>query len=171
MPGSMRYTPQSGNSNRAAKSAARSEPSATPAPAPRQPQQRNVEPVLALGATRYITIERLGTFCILPVSFKAGQRVLSLYSDILVDIQTAARTGDKDVTLRYYQNLGRLAAVLWQNIRPIKFRRWLWKFGLMQNPFLQCTELELREITNFFLQGRMKSSVQSISEQDLRNRA
>lgn len=128
----------------------------------KSPQQRNVEPVLSLGATRYVTIQRLGTYAIPPVSFRAGQRVLSLYSDALELAQEAAQYGKKETQIKYFAKLGALARVLWQHIRPVKSsHKLLWRMGLMRNPFMQCSEQELREIISFFLQGRMKSSVQS----------
>jgi hypothetical protein len=126
--------------------------------------QRNVEQILAIGSTRYITF-RNRTFRIPPLPYKLGQRVLDLHIKILADAKQVAMTGDKKAMDAFYKKQGQMAKLLWSHIRPMgKIRRLLWRIGGMRNPFKQASEAEMKQITDFFLQGRMTSSVRSMSE-------
>lgn len=175
MAGRLHYTPQSGKSRRAAKSAARqdppldrseSEPSDTLIKQS-MARQRNVKPVLSLGETRYVTVRRLGTYAIAPVPFKLGQLVMTLYTDALIAANTHIADGSAKTQREYFNLLGRLAVALHKHMRPIgQFRSTLWHLGLSRNRFKQCSEQELKDIASFFLQGRMRSSVQYTSEQE-----
>lgn len=133
-------------------------------PASPAPKQRNVEQVLSLGAVRFFTF-RGRTYRIPPVPYKLGQKVLHLHTDILADARLVAMTGERKSADAFYRKMDRLAKVLWTHIRPLgKMRRFFWRMGLMTNPFRGASEEEIREITDFFLQGRMTSSVRSMSE-------
>ncbi len=184
MAGRLHYTPQSGGkSRRAAKSAARQDPPlnrSTPTPPPdsgevlgaSQARQRNVKAVLSLGDTRYVTVRSLGMFAIPPVPFKAGQIVMTIYTDTLIAANTAITTGTKESQQEYFALLGRLARVLHKHMRPVGLvKRNLWRFGLTRNPFRQCSEQELKDIAQFFLLGRMRSSVQLMSETTIQETA
>jgi hypothetical protein len=135
---------------------------------PDPPQQRNVKPVLSLGDVRYISFGRR-TYAIPPVPFKLGQRVLNTQVTVLAHAKQVAKTGDKEPTLAYYRELSRLAGLLWLHVRPVgMIRRWCWRLGLMRNPFRLASEAEMRAITDFFLKGRMTSSVRSMPETEAR---
>lgn len=138
------------------------------APVPqRQPEQRNVEAVLSLGATRYITY-RNRTYRIPPVPFKLGQKVLDLNIKILADAKHVALTGQDAAAQSFYKKMDQMARVLWTHVQPIgKFSRMLWRLGLKRNPFRQASEAEMKAIIDFFLQGRMTSSVRSMSDQEV----
>lgn len=177
MPGKLSYIPQNGNSRRAAKSAARQVPTAPLDAddimrAASLPRQRNVEPVLSLSGTRYITIHSIHrTLAIPSIPFRLGQRVMDLYINALNQAKDVALHGKKDPQDRYFKTLSRLTRILWTHVRPLgRIRRIFWRLGLLRNPLKQCSEQELKEITDFFLQGRTKSSVQSISETEMQRR-
>lgn len=172
MSGHIRYTPQSGHSRRAAHSAARPEvptPTSTPVrPPTRAPDalvaQRNVQPVLSLGATRYATIRGLGTFCCPPVPFKLGQLGMQLYVTMMNAQRQVIMTGDEQAQNEYFRTMRLMAKLLHRHIRPIGWlTRKLWAMRLTRNRFMQCSEQELKDVADFFLHGRMKSSVQFIS--------
>jgi hypothetical protein len=134
----------------------------------RQPEQRNVEQVLALGATRYITY-RDRTYRIPPVPFKLGQSVLTVYVRSHEHARHVALTGKRDHADEFYLDLDRLAKLIWSHVRPIgKVKRFFWRCGLLRNPFRSASEGEMRAVVDFFLQGRMTSSVRSISETEAR---
>lgn len=127
----------------------------------REPRQRNVEAVLSLGATRYFMYRRK-TYAVPPVPFKLGQRVLTLYLETTALAQSAAK-GNKQDGIKYFGRLKELVNVMWPHIRLT--RRWKRVFKslhLYRNPFRDASDLEVLDVTNFFLQGRMKSSVQSL---------
>lgn len=127
-------------------------------------KQRNVEPILSLGDVRYFSY-RHGVYRVPPVPFKLGQRVLDSHVKVLAHAKQVAMTGDMAPTKAYYAELARLARLLWTHIRPTgKFRRLLWRLGLLRNPFAVASEAEMKAVTSFFLQGRMTSSVQYMSE-------
>lgn len=133
----------------------------------RQQEQKNVEVVLSLGAVRYVHFGPR-TFCCPPVPYRLGQRVLDLHTKILTHVRGVARTGNKKEMDAYYADADKMVRLLWSHIRPLgKFKRVLWRMGLMRNPFKAASEAELKAITDFFLQGRMTSSVRSISETEV----
>lgn len=138
---------------------------------PRRPSmQRNVEEVLSLGDVRYFTFGHKGHyrgFRVPPVPFKLGQRVLDAHVTALRLAQQVALTGKQNLSDEYYAELDKLAGLLWKHIRPIgKIRRVLWRLRLLRNPFRSASEGEIKDVTAFFLRGRMTSSVQSISEME-----
>lgn len=129
----------------------------------RVPQQRNVEAVLSLGDVRYITY-RNRTYQIPPVPFKLGQRVLDTHTKVLEHAKNVVRTGKKEPMDAFYQQMTLLTQLLWLHVRPIgKIKRFFWRFGLLRNPFRSASEAEIKAIADFFLQGRMMSSVQLTS--------
>ena len=134
------------------------------APMPRRPsQQRNIEAVLSLGDVRFF-MSRFGVFCVPPVRYKLGQRVLNMHAMALQLAQQVVISVSKQSTDEYYRELQKIAKLLWKHIRPVhKVKRMFWRLGLLHNPFRQASEGEIREITDFFLQGRMTSSVRSMS--------
>lgn len=133
----------------------------------RQPEQRNVEVVLSLGAVRYVHFGPR-TFMCPPVPYKLGQRVLDLHGRILTHVRGVARTGSKKEMDAYYRDADQMVKLLWSHVRPLgKVKRALWRVGLMPNPFRRASEAELKAITDFFLQGRMTSSVRSMSETEV----
>lgn len=134
---------------------------------PRQPEQRNVEPVLSLGSTRYVTFGPR-TYRVPPLPYRLGQRTLDLHIKILADAKQVALTGDRKAMKAFYEKHGQMAKLLWSHIRPLgMFRRVLWRLGLMRNPFKNASEAEMKAIVDFFLEGRMKSSVRSMSEAEV----
>lgn len=132
----------------------------------RMGEQRNVEAVLALGSTRYITY-RGQLLAIPPVPFKLGEQLLDVYSRSLDDAKKVARTGDKKLTASYYRHLSVLAKLLWSHIQPVgRVKRALKRAHLLRNVFQDASEKEIQDITNFFFQGRMMSTVQ-VTEKNL----
>lgn len=130
------------------------------------PQERNVEHVLTLGEMRYVSY-RNRTFRIRPVPFKLGERVLDLKIKILADAKQVAKTGARAPAEAFYDKLDQMAKLLWMHMQPIgKVRRLMWHLGMLRNPFRNATETELIAIVDFFLQGRMMSSVRSMSEKE-----
>jgi hypothetical protein len=130
----------------------------------RDPRQRNVEAVLSLGDVRYITY-RNRTYRIPPVPFKLGQSVLDSHTKVLAHAKQVVQTGKKEPMDAFYRQMSIHVGLLWQHIRPIgKMKRALWHMGLMRNPFRSASEAEVKAITDFFLQGRMTSSVRLTSE-------
>ena len=126
----------------------------------RQGSDRNVQAVLALGEVRYFLF-RHRTYGVPPLSFKAGQRILDLSIRARTLAHEVSLTGQKEASQKYFQCLTALARLLWQNTRPLSAWRRRWRMlGLLKNPYLHATELEMRELTDFFLQGRTKSNVQ-----------
>lgn len=124
-------------------------------------KQRNVEAILSLGSVRYFTYRGL-VLAVPPVPFKLGQRVLTLYLQSVADSSTVQRGGDKQAAESYYRQLALLAKAMWPHVRPTgKVRRMLKRLHLMRNIFRDASEKELRDITDFFLQGRMTSTVQA----------
>lgn len=166
--GQFRYVPQDGTAKR------RREESATlsrPTRPERQPTRRNVEPVLSLGSMRYFLFGSR-QYRIPPVPYLAGERVLELHIKILADAKQVALTGDAKAMRAFYVKHGRMAKLLWKHIQPLgKVQRFFWRLGLARNPFRQASEKELTEVVDFFLQGRMKSSVRSMSEAEIQNPA
>lgn len=130
----------------------------------RQPQQRNVEQILSLGDVRYMGY-RNQAFRVPPVPYKLGQKVLDTHIRVLTHAKKVARGGTKEDSDQYFTELSYLVGLLWKHIRPTgKMRRLFWHLGLLSNPFRQASEKEVNEVTDFFLKGRMTSSVRSISE-------
>jgi len=120
-----------------------------------------VEAVLSLGSTRYFTF-RGATFACPPVPFKLGQKVLTLYLETTSLAQSAAK-GNKQDGIKYFGRLRELVKVMWPHIRPARrWKRWTKFLHIYRNPFRHASDLEVLDVTNFFLQGRMKSSVQSL---------
>lgn len=129
----------------------------------RPPRQRNVEAVLALGSTRYFTFHNR-VYAIPPVPFQLGQRVLTLYMETTELAQSAAQ-GNKHDALLYFARLKMLVKVMWPHIRMVpRWKRIMKFFGLYRNPFRNASDLEVLDVVNFFLQGRMKSSVQPLDQ-------
>lgn len=128
---------------------------------------RNVTTVLALGETRYITF-RKRVYRVDPVPFKMGQRVLDLNVQVITDLKTLAVKGKKEDSAHLYTTLHTLALILWTHLQPTKrWRRLFKRLRLLRNPCLLASERELMDLTNFFLQCRMASSVRSSSEAGL----
>lgn len=133
---------------------------ATPSRQARQPEHKNVEVVLSLGDVRYILFHGR-TYRVPPVPFKHGERVLTSHAALVALAREVATTGNKKSTDRFYRQMSFQAKLLWQHIRPAgKVKRFFWRLGLMYNPFRGASEKEITELTNFFLQCRMTSSVQ-----------
>jgi hypothetical protein len=131
-------------------------------------QQRNVESVLFLGDVRYISF-RHRTYRIPPVPFKQGELVLDSHVKILEFARKVALTGDADASKQFYRQMSQHVVLLWQHIRPMgKVKRLCWRLGLLPNPFRHASEKEVTAITDFFLQGRMTSSVRLTSEAEAR---
>lgn len=163
--GAFKYTPPDEATRRRQQSPRQSD--AIPSIAQRQPQQRNVEAILSLGDVRYISF-RGKAYRIPPVPYKLGQQVLDMYTKATGLSRDVARTGSKESADAYYRAMNQLATLLWRHVRPIgTVRRVFWKFGLMVNPFRDASEKEVTDVADFFLQGRMMSSVRSISEAEV----
>lgn len=127
----------------------------------RPAEQRNVEAVLAIGSVRYFTY-RNHLFAIPPVPFKLGQKVMSLYIRTLADTKEVIRTGNEEATKSYYRQLESLSRALWSHVKPTgHVRRSLKWMRISRNVFRDASEKELLDITNFFLKGRMMSTVQA----------
>jgi hypothetical protein len=163
--GAFRYTPPDEAARR--RQQPPRQPGAIPTITQRQPQQRNVEAVLSLGDVRYITF-RGQTYRIPPVPYKLGQQVLDAYTKVNGLASDVARTGSKESSDEYFRAMQRLTTLLWRHIRPIgSVRRALWRVGGLANPFREASEKEVNDVSDFFLQGRMMSSVRSISEAEV----
>lgn len=163
--GEFRYTPQSreGDSRRRAASPA-APPRGPIATMTREPRQRNVEAVLSLGSTRYIRIHRQA-YSVAPVPFKLGQRILEKSIVVTKLAKSLSISGKKEEAAEYYQELARLARMMWPYMTPVSRTRKVLKwFHLLRNPLLRASEFEIKDVADFFLQGRTKSSVQSLSE-------
>ena len=148
-----------------------SRPDASPrgpvVPSKREPRQRNVEAVLSLGSTRYLRVHR-HAYAVAPVPFKLGQRLLEEYVSVTKLAAQLARTGNKDDANVYYIGLAKLARMMWPHMRPVgRTRRVLKWLHLLKNPLLSGSEFEIKDVCDFFLQGRTKSSVQSLSEAEI----
>lgn len=129
----------------------------------RQQQQRNVDTVLSLGDVRYMGY-RNKAYRVPPVPYKLGQRVLDVQIKALGLAREVVQSGSKDPSDRFYKVMHELTGLLWQHIRPTgKIKRVLWRLGLLRNPFRVASEAEINQITDFFLKGRMTSSVRSMS--------
>jgi hypothetical protein len=126
-------------------------------PAPPAARVANVQPVLELDQTVYVLF-RGRSFGIPPVAWRVGAKLLSLR------MAASAAAGDGSLTATsapaYFGALRDLATYLWQNVRPARrIERIAKRLGLLRNPFLDATELELVELTDFFLARRGKSSI------------
>lgn len=132
----------------------------TPSRQPRRPIHKNVEQILSLGDVRYI-MYRTRAYRVPPVPFKLGERVLQSHTQLIAYAKEIAMTGRKETADKFYRQMMIQARLLWQHMRPTgKIKRILWRLGLMHNPFRDASEQEITELTNFFLQCRMMSSVQ-----------
>ncbi len=131
---------------------------------PGTPVNRNVTAVLSLGDTRYYQV--LGrVYCIPPIPFKTGQRILDAQTRCLAAATRAATLGSKEDITAYFAGLGELARLLWKHMRPTgRVRRIMRRLHMLRNPFVRCSEKDIQTLTDFFLQGRTKSSVRAISE-------
>jgi len=155
MPGSFKYIPTHEVDARH-----RSARMATPH-ASREGAQRNVAVVLSLGTVRYITFHHY-LLAIPPVPFKLGQEILSVYVQSLTMAKKVAKTGEEKATEAYYRHLNALAELLWSHVQPVKrFHRILKRLHLARNIFKGASEKEVQDITDFFLQCRMISSVRA----------
>lgn len=122
---------------------------------------RNVDVVLTLGEMRYITV-RHRVYRVAPVPFKLGQQILDLQIRVTTNLTTLALQGKAADATDYYRALVTLARIMWPALRPTKrWRRALKGLHLLRNPLMVASEKELLDLTNFFLQCRMTSSVQS----------
>lgn len=133
-----------------------------------QPRTKNVEAILSLGSVRYFTF-RGTVYGVPPVPFKVGEQILDLHVQVLTLARTIVTTKTSQISAEsskeYFKALSRLSSVLWKNMRPIgKVRKFIWRIGGMRNPLRGATEMEVKDITDFFLQGRTKSSVQFSTE-------
>lgn len=90
---------------------------------------------------------------------------MDLYIDVTERARKIATNGKRDDANEYYKMLSKLMRIMYPHIQPTgKLRRFIKRWGLARNPFKHCSDLEVMDITNFFLQGRMKSSVQPLEE-------
>lgn len=121
---------------------------------------RNVEPVLSLGETTYFQF-RGRAYGVPPLPWKAGQRLLQVYTATLALAGHVALQGDAKAERDYFRGLARIQAILWAYCRPVgKIRRVFWHLRLLHNPFRGATEKEVLELADFFLKGRTRSAVQ-----------
>lgn len=160
MPGAFKYTPshEVDARHRAAK-AAKVSPHET-----RLGETKNVQSILALGNTRYFTYRDI-LFRIPPVSYKLGQQVLVLYSQSMAQAKKVTSTGDEKAMQEYYLTLSMLVELMWKHVEPGgRFRRVLKRLHLLKNIFRIASEKEVTELTGFFLQCRMMSTVQVTEE-------
>lgn len=158
MPGAMRYIP-----TREVDARHQAAKMASPRGEARTPQQLNTSTVLSLGSTRYLRF-RNGVYAVPMVGFKVGQRILELYIIVISRAKEVAKDGNKKSSDAYYVALRQLSKLLWANMRHgNRVLRMFRRVGLTRNPLANASDQELRDLTNFFLQGRMKSTVQSLS--------
>jgi hypothetical protein len=130
-------------------------------------EQKNVQAVLSLGATRYFSYRKY-LLAVPPIPFKLGQQVLALYIRSLADAKQVVKTGGEDATASYYQQLRLLTDLMWKHVQPLtKSRRFLKRIGLLRNVLKDASEKEVTDIATFFLQGRMMSTVQSMEMEQL----
>lgn len=133
----------------------------------RQPQQRNVETILSLGDVRYVGYRNRAFRCP-PVPYKLGQRVLDLQVKATMFSRQVVQTGKKEPADEFFKTMSQLTKLLWSHLRPTgKIKRALWHLGLLRNPLRYASEAEVNQITDFFLKGRMTSSVRSMSEAEV----
>lgn len=126
----------------------------------RQAQYRNVEPILSLGDVRYV-MYRSRAYRVPPVPFKLGQAVVDAHVRLAGFAAQVSLSGGQKGADAYYGEMARIAKLLWRHMRPTgRVKRIMWHVGLLQNPFRAASEREIKELVNFFLQGRMTSSVQ-----------
>lgn len=120
---------------------------------------RNVEPVLSLNEMTYLHF-RGRAYGVPPLPWKAGQRMLQVYTATIARANLLANRGDKKAETEYFEGLASLQTLLWRHCRPVG---WGWRLlrllGLLRNPFRRATEKEILDHTDFFLQLRMKSNV------------
>jgi len=133
-------------------------------PSQSEPRQRNVEAVLSLGSTRYLRLHDRA-YAIPPVSFTLGQRLLDRSIQVTVLAKRLSITGKREDSVEYYLQLSSLAQMMWPYMTPTGGRKWLKRFHLMRNPLLVASEFEIKDVCDFFLQGRTRSSVQPLSDQ------
>jgi hypothetical protein len=159
--GEFRYTPQS----EVAERHRTPRPVAAPRTKPYVPRQRNVEAVLTLGGIRYLSF-RNRVYSVQPVSFKFGQRLAEQLDVINAIAQTLMIEVTPKERKRYYAELARMGRMLWPHMRPTgHVRRLLKRLRLLHNPLTRdASESEITDVCAFFLQGRMTSSVQPLSE-------
>lgn len=125
---------------------------------------RNVEPVLSLNEMTYLHF-RGRAFGVPPLPWKAGQRMLQVYTATIANANVVSQRGDKKAEADYFAGLAQLQSLLWRYCYPVG---WGWRLlrmlGLHRNPFRVATEKEILDHTDFFLQLRMKSNVRSSPE-------
>jgi hypothetical protein len=123
-------------------------------------EQKNIETVLSIGSSRYFQY-RGYLMRVPPVPYKAGQQILALYVKSLATAKEVTKTGSEKEVANYYVLLSMLVDLLWKHVEPAgKIRRALKRMHLLRNVFKVASEKEVTEITSFFLQCRMMSSVQ-----------
>ncbi len=132
------------------------------------PPRHNVYQVLNLGDVRYIKFRR-SMFIIPIVPHKLGERVSDVYVRTLVAAAEVLKPKDVEAQTEakrvYYAGLATLARLLWTHIYPAsRIGRVLRRLRLARNPFKNASEMEVRQLTDFFLQCRTMSSVQLISD-------
>lgn len=138
---------------------------ATAAPTPtvlpqRVPRTRNIETVLSLGHTRYFLFQGR-TYGCPPIPFQLGLRMNELYVHASTLTRALSLTGRPEDVDEYRKTLRTITKVLWSHIVPARpWRKWFKRFRLMRNPFRRGSEKEIMDVVDFFLEGRMKSSVQ-----------
>jgi hypothetical protein len=168
-----RYIPRYEVDKRHAAAAALRSPAArgaTPhAPTPDAlPQpQANVYQVLNFGDVRYIKFRR-SMFVIPIVPYKLGMQVSDTYIRTLVAAAEVLKPKSPESQVEaktiYYAGLATLARLLWSHIYPAsRLGRILRHLRLARNPFKFASEVEVRQLTDFFLQCRTMSSVLPIS--------
>ena len=125
-------------------------------------QYRNIENVLSLGSTRYVSFRGQAYACP-PVPWQLGARVMDVYTRTLTAANDVA-SGHREARDAYRGGLAQLARLLWRGMRPCgPWRRAFWRLHLLRNPFATASDQEMAELTDFFLAGRMTSSVRPTS--------
>lgn len=153
MAGGLKYKPQ---------------PGAVSSPRPpvaRVPVTRNVETVLGLGGTRYFRLRTLGLFGVPALPYRAGQLLVEVFTYTVARAKLIAEgKGTAETEEQYYNGLDHLQRLLWKYSFPAgKLRRLVRRLGFLSNPYRNATERELLDIADFFLKGRMRSTVQFFS--------
>lgn len=155
MPGAFRYSPSHEVDARHREAKAKVSPREA-----RLGETKNIETVLSIGSSRYFEYRGI-LMRVPPVPFKLGQELLALYVRSLATAKSVSKTGDEKEVDQYYIILSRLVDLLWKHVEPKgKVRRLLKRIHLLRNVFKIASEKEVTEITNFFLQCRMMSTVQ-----------
>lgn len=124
----------------------------------------NVRTVLEIDGVAFVTF-RGRAFGVPPVGWRLGQRILALRMAAARIAEENAGVLTAESSVRYYAAFERIADVLWSHLRPVGFRRRLFRsLGLLRNPLREATEAELVALTDFLLRRRMTSGVGVVKE-------